>query len=102
MADPTGETERSALRLDFDHHPQFEVSIAFCSRRRRSAVAKAGEKRDARRISAGIWRTRVQTDRKSGNVGSKQACAARDERLLAGMLLMRGAAAITTNRRETY
>jgi hypothetical protein len=39
---------------------QSMISIAFCSQRWRSALAKTGKKRDARRKSAGIWRIRVK------------------------------------------
>jgi len=38
---------------------QWEVSIALCPQSRRFAVAKAGERRDVGRKTAGIWRIPV-------------------------------------------
>ena len=95
MTDPTGETEKSALRLDFDATAPIGSPDCFLL----AATAIYGLRKCRARSamlavkSAGIWRFRVQIDQKSGNVGSEQACAARDERLLASGLLMSGAAA---------
>jgi len=43
---------------------QLGASIALCLRRRRFAVAEAGQKRNARRRSASIWRIPVKIDAK--------------------------------------